>query len=293
MELDQLRAFTAICEEKTVTRAAARLNTTPPSLSVKIKALEDELGVVLFRRTTRGMELTGAGTILLPEAERILTAVENLRGTAALIRKRPRGILAIGLNASADFLRLGRLSEGIQRAGEGIELKFEHSVSGRIIKGLESRTLDAGFIFGPAPGPHILIRRLTTASLVVCAPRRWENKIADGKWETLARLPWLHSESVCPFEEITDRLFEEKGLTRVKSVQTNDDAVKLDLIASGVGLALLEESEAQKGVEKGAVIIWPTDPIGCDLSLALLAGRAEEPLLKILLTEAEDSWRDG
>lgn len=73
LSLRQLRAFAAVAQESSITRAAARLNLTPSALSMLIRSMEEELGLSLFDRTTRRLVLTGAGQAFLPTVERIFS----------------------------------------------------------------------------------------------------------------------------------------------------------------------------------------------------------------------------
>src|SRR5882672_107397 len=107
MELYQLKTFVAIAQEGSLTRAAERVFTSAPAVSAQLRALEDELGVKLFERTTRGMALTPAGSGLLDEAERTLASAMRIRSAADQIRGAAQGAVRFGTIADPVALRLG------------------------------------------------------------------------------------------------------------------------------------------------------------------------------------------
>jgi len=88
MELRHLRYFVAVAEELSFTRAAKKLHINQPPLSAQIRQLEHELGTQLFRRLTRGIELTDAGKLLLEQSRIILRDLEDI---AIGVRRRGRG----------------------------------------------------------------------------------------------------------------------------------------------------------------------------------------------------------
>ncbi|WP_342048951.1 LysR family transcriptional regulator, partial [Bacillus sp. OTU530] len=82
MELRQIEYFTVVAEELHFGRAAIRLQMTQPPLSQQILQLERELGVKLFERTKRHVELTNAGKVFLQEVRDVLTRLERAKDAA-------------------------------------------------------------------------------------------------------------------------------------------------------------------------------------------------------------------
>ncbi|MFI9152062.1 LysR family transcriptional regulator [Streptomyces sp. NPDC053367] len=95
-----LRYFVAVAEELHFTRAAERMYVSQPALSKQIRALEKQLGVQLFRRDTQGVELTPAGSALLPHAQRVLDAWEAGAAAVAEAREAERSTLRVGMSTS-------------------------------------------------------------------------------------------------------------------------------------------------------------------------------------------------
>ncbi len=101
MELRHLRYFVAVAEEGSFTRAAARLHMQQPPLSQQVQALEREIGVRLFDRLPRGVELTAGGAAFLEDARAALTHVNASSERARKVASGAVGSLSIGLASSA------------------------------------------------------------------------------------------------------------------------------------------------------------------------------------------------
>jgi DNA-binding transcriptional LysR family regulator len=99
-ELTDLRVFTAIAEAKSLTEAASALHLTAPSASYRLKNLEQAMGVPLFLRTQRGMELTAAGETVLRYARLILNNVESLQGEMGRYTDGVEGHIRLFANSS-------------------------------------------------------------------------------------------------------------------------------------------------------------------------------------------------
>src|SRR6185295_17676558 len=103
MELRHLRYFVVIAEERSFTRAAERLWVAQPGLSTQIRRLESELGVQLFERHTRGVDLTDAGELFLERARTVLTAAETARSTGRDLEEGLVGSVRLGIVTGAGW----------------------------------------------------------------------------------------------------------------------------------------------------------------------------------------------
>src|ERR1700750_1405314 len=101
MELRHLRYFVAIAEERSFTRAAERLWVAQPGLSSQTRRLEDELGVQLFERHSRGVDLTAAGELFLERARATLDAADAAAAVGRDLRAGFAGAIRLGLATGA------------------------------------------------------------------------------------------------------------------------------------------------------------------------------------------------
>ena len=122
MELRLLRYFIAVAEELSFNRAAQRLHMTQPPLSNQIKQLEEELGVLLFTRTSRGVRMTEAGEALLEEARRFFVQLEQATRVVQRVGHGEVGRLTLGFVPSASNEVLPRFLYEYRRRFPDMEL---------------------------------------------------------------------------------------------------------------------------------------------------------------------------
>jgi DNA-binding transcriptional LysR family regulator len=126
MDIRQLKNFIAVAEERNIGRAAQRVHLTQPPLTRQIHALESDLGVQLFTRTPRGVDLTQAGEALLKDARSICGLVDQAAERAQLAGKGQVGRLDIGVFGTAMFDVLPRLLSGFCAAHPEVKLVLHH-----------------------------------------------------------------------------------------------------------------------------------------------------------------------
>jgi DNA-binding transcriptional LysR family regulator len=149
MELRHLRYFAAVAEELHFGRAALRLKIAQPPLSQQIQKLERELGVALFTRSRRSVQLTDAGRALLPEAQRILAAAQSAADLARRAGAGEIGQISIGFVSSAMYLLLPRILRELHREAPALRVALRDMPSHQIIDALHNRVLDLGLARGP------------------------------------------------------------------------------------------------------------------------------------------------
>jgi DNA-binding transcriptional LysR family regulator len=153
-ELRHLRYFVAVAEELSFARAADRLHMAASPLSQAIRQLEAELGVELFARTTRHVELTEAGRRLLADGVAALQAVDGALANAARAGRGVLGTLRLGSSPAARHELRPALIARLREAHPGIAVDASEATTGNLCRELLSHRLDValGFCTEPVPG---------------------------------------------------------------------------------------------------------------------------------------------
>jgi DNA-binding transcriptional LysR family regulator len=291
MELYQLRAFATIAQTGHLTRAAELLHVSQPALSGQIKALEQRLDVKLFERAPSGMVLTEAGRQLLPHALHALEAAEQLKRTATQLTGEVAGTLRVGTVSDPGSVRLGTVLAAALARHPQLELTVHHEVSGAALEGVKSGRLDAAYYFGDAPGQDIASLELSCIRYRVALPAAWAEQAPPDDWAALSALPWVLTPPISTYHALVRKLFAEHGELPARHVEADNEAVFANLVASGVGVALLREEVARAKEESGEVRIWGSAQVRSTLWFIAAAGRAEDPRITALFDLVEESWR--
>jgi DNA-binding transcriptional LysR family regulator len=162
MELRHLRYFVAIAEERSFTRAAERLWIAQPGLSTQIRRLETELGVRLFDRHTRGVDLTSAGELFLERARAALSAAEFAGATGRDLEAGVIGSIRLGLSTEARWRGTSTLLERFTREHGSVELTVLEGYGGTLWRDLRDGRLDA--VVAPSNFASADLRRLDLGS---------------------------------------------------------------------------------------------------------------------------------
>ena len=170
MELRHLRYFVTVAEELHFGRAAKKLHISQPPLSMQIRALEAELGVMLFNRTQRSVALTQSGNALLGEARHILTRVDQAVLMTRRVSRGEIGELAIGFISVADYNVLPVVLREFRRAFPLVNLTLRESTTDAQIRDLLAGRIDVGFVLPPINEPSLESLPILREPLIAALP---------------------------------------------------------------------------------------------------------------------------
>jgi DNA-binding transcriptional LysR family regulator len=249
MDLRQLEHFVAVAEEHHFTRAASRLHIVQSGLSASIRALERDLGAALFARSTRRVELTEAGRVLLIEARRVLAAAETARNAVAAVQGLLRGRLRIGILQSMRELHLAEVLADFHAAHPGVEIELTQAASAVLAERVRDAQLDLAFVALSRPPDGLSLTPLADFPMeLACAAGHPLDRRPASARRSGVRLAELDGETFVDFPAgwggrmVVDEAFAAAGVRRQVRFEVGDVSALLDLVAQGLGVAIVPAS---------------------------------------------------
>ena len=186
MNIDLARTFLEIAETGNFNKAAERLDVTQSTVSMRIKALEDEIGRPLFKRSKTGTELTPAGLQFRRYASTLVRVWEQARHDIAL----PPGFraaLTVGGQFSLWDRMLLRWVPWMRQAMPDVALKVEVGLSDGLMRQLSEGLIDIGVMYSPLSRPGLITEKLLEEKLVLVSttPRQlsqWDDSYVFVDW---------------------------------------------------------------------------------------------------------------
>jgi DNA-binding transcriptional LysR family regulator len=240
MELRHMRYFVAVAEHLHFGRAAEALMTAQPSLSRQIQQLEEELGVKLFERNNRNVELTAAGRIFLADARRTLDAADAGMRHARENAEGTRGQLRLGFIAGAMMTHLPLVLREHRQRFPDVDIVAHTMSIPEMQAALHTGTIDLAWTI-PPPDPDITSAIITADSLVAAVPaghrlaKRKLIAIGDLAGEALIVL----SRSVTPMlHDDTIAMCLANGFRPSRIYEVLEGLTLLGFVAAGYGVSL-------------------------------------------------------
>ncbi|OUS77707.1 transcriptional regulator [Paenibacillus sp. MY03] len=243
MELRQLNYVIQIASEKNFSRAADKLHIAQPSLSQQLSKLEQELGLLLFRRTTNSVELTQAGQVFVEKSQSILDAVEQLKQEMDDMAQMRRGRLVVGTLPITGSHVLPLVLPVFGALYPQIEVVLVEETTSRLEQLTASGGTDISLLSLPLIDNSLSWEPYLEEEICLAVPqqhplakRGGEVDIADLKQE-----PFIGLKRGQGFRQITVELCEVSGFTpRIVFESSNIETVQ-SLVAGGMGIAFVPQ----------------------------------------------------
>jgi len=262
-----LRYFLAVAEESHLTKAAARLGIRQPPLSQQIRVLEQELGVTLFHRLPRGMELTESGRALLDDARNIVALVDQAVEGVRRVSQGEAGRLTVGFTGSAAFHPfVPSVIRRFRETAPNVRLVLEESSTGELMEAVGAGRVDVAFIRGPyGLGPGVVVETVLEEPMLAAFPA--DHPTVKGRPRKRIALSELADESLILYRRhsgpgLYDAIIAACGAAGF-SPRVAQEAPRmlstLSLVAAGLGVSLVPASLRRVNIE-GVVYVNLAQP---------------------------------
>ncbi|NDL58678.1 LysR family transcriptional regulator [Phytoactinopolyspora mesophila] len=259
--LAQLHAFAEVVEAGSFSGAAERLNLTQPAISLRVRQLEERLGVRLVERVGKRVTPTAAGAQLLVHSGRIEGAVASAMEALAPYATGQAGRVRLGTGATACIYVLPSILRSLRRRMPALELVVRTGNTTDILKLVEENRLDVALVTTPAPGRIFEVTPVLSDELVVIAPADDDalpHTVTPG---TLSTLPLVLYEPGGHSRRLVDDWFARAGIA-VKPIMElgSVEAIK-ELVGAGLGYAILPGMAVREESERAAIVARPLSPL--------------------------------
>jgi DNA-binding transcriptional LysR family regulator len=262
MELRHLATFTAVAEEGSFTRAAGRLHVVQSAVSSNVRALERELGVTLFDRSTHRVQLSEAGRAFLPEARRTLAAAAAARDAVDQLRGGLRGTVRVGMMLAPRQagISVPRVLAALREDHPGIEVVLEIGATTLNAERVRRGRLDIAFVGLAADSiPELELTPLLSEKMqLVVAP---EHPLAGREsvaLEELARETFVDGPPEWGTRIANERAFAGAGVRRNLAYAVADRSLTVDFVRYGLALAIVPPTWADA---EGVVMVPLRPPV--------------------------------
>ena len=285
MELRHLKYFVALAEELHFGRAAAKVQITQPVMSDQIRRLEQELGVKLFFRTKRTVQLSEPGKIFFAEATQILERVEKAIAEVQKAEQGELGSLVIGYTGPALYSVLPKIIRTFRDRYPQVELVFKEICTNGQVKALNSGDIDVGFLHPPIKGDFEFISIMTEKMILALPEDHPLTTFTQVPISKLSNQPFIlfpRQEGPYLYSRILS-MCQQAGFSPQVVQEVTPQPTIIGLVAAGIGVSFV--SSSLQSINRPGVVYRELDVLTPELEL-VAAWKIEKvsPVLQKFLT---------
>ena len=259
VSLRQLRVFEAVARQLSYTRAADELHLSQPAVSMQVRQLEDEVGLPLFEKLGRTIDLTEAGQALYHYSRSINRSLQEMEEVLESLKGVSRGRLSVAVASTVNYFA-PRLLAAFHLRYPGINLKLDVTNRERLVRQLEANSVDMVMMGQPPEAVDVESEVFMTNPLVVIAPP--EHPLVGEHAIPLSRLSteiFVMREPESGTRQAMERFFAENRVPIRHGMQmTRNEAIK-QAVRAGLGLSVVSLHTIELELETGRLVILDVD----------------------------------
>jgi LysR family nitrogen assimilation transcriptional regulator len=254
MDLKQIKTFICVAESGSLSRASDRLHTVQPALSRQIKLLEHEIGVDLFTRHVRGMELTEAGQAFLDRMTGLMRQIETSVHDIQSMRGEIKGHVALGIMPTISTVLSVRLMRRVKEEFPDIELRIVEGYSVHLLEWLQRGDIDVTFQYGSSSDYHLRSEEMLFEDIVlISAPNSLPEIPTEVSLEAASKLSLALPSESFGLRRVLESAGAATGVSITPSYQVDSFWVIKSLVESGICHSLMPVSSVLQQVEAGLI----------------------------------------
>jgi DNA-binding transcriptional LysR family regulator len=271
VELRQIEYFIVVAEELHFGRAAMRLQMTQPPLSQQILQLERELGLKLFERSKRHVELTSAGKVYLQEVRQVLPLLERAKAAALRAQMGMLGRLVIGFVGSATFDILPIIVRDFQEQFPNVDLVLREMPTPMQIDAFHRKEIDIGFVRTPVLDPLLSLLSVQQETCIAVVPKLHPlaqcSSISMGDLSTERFI--LVEREIWPswYDDILAKC-RNAGFSPFIGQDVKEIQTVVGLVAAGLGISIVPRSTVNLHARDVAYVSIKGDAPSVEMSIA-------------------------
>jgi DNA-binding transcriptional LysR family regulator len=250
MNIQDLTIFIAAARLGSFTGTAKALATVQSNVTARVQLLEEDLGVSLFRRSHRGIQLTPKGEEFLPYAQQVLALIQKAREQVSH-GGNPGGRLRIGSLGSIAAARLPEILKDYAAKYQRVDLAVETGMSGELIEKLLDYRLDAAFVSSGADHPGLHAQLAFTEEVVVLTPPEYKTVPHFLRHGPVPKV--LVFRSGCSYRQKLEHFLFEAGFPQLDEMEFGTFDGIIGCVGAGLGIAMLPRSVVERSLRRDEI----------------------------------------
>lgn len=255
MDIRGLEVFLSVATHLNYTRAGEEVNLSQPSVSVRIRQLEDELGLRLFEQLGKKVALTEAGLLLVPHARRVIAAVEDAKDAIGDLQGLERGSLRIGASTTPGMYLVPQTIAQFKKQYPKITVQLLVKDTRQIEDGIIRNEFDFGFVGGHLVGDEVDVQPWITDELKLIVPvgHRFARKRTVNPQDLSNEKFILREQGSATRAVVTSHLLKLRIDPETVMEIENPESVK-KAVQSGLGIAFISAFAAETELKAGTLV---------------------------------------